>query len=236
MTGTCASQEIDELPWVAKAAAIIRAAGIRPEQGPILNRLTTDPRMTSVWRELKRHQPSRAKGQPPQSQKDIHADAMARTLHLAFRAAADGRTATTVEGPQKKARELHHEAAILRRVAEDVVASVGHAPEYIAEHQNLSQWLADAQALCRVADWRESVAAEIRGNDDPLTISNARGDPLVRGVQITIASFLKEEFGHFLYGTAATLAAVALGLSRAPSARVSRSAFSRPKSRQRSRA
>jgi len=57
-----------------------------------------------------------------------------------------------------------------------------------------------------------------------------------RGVQITIAGFLKDRFGDYLYGTAATLTAVALGLSQTPSSRGSRSAFSVPKAAKRSRA
>ena len=85
-------------------------------------------------------------------------------------------------------------------------------------------------------------SATIRGADDPITITNfSRGDPTERGVQITIAAFLKDRFGSHLYRTAATLTAVALGLSQKPSHRVSRSAFSRsafstPEAAKRSRA
>jgi hypothetical protein len=70
-------------------------------------------------------------------------------------------------------------------VADDVAASVHRAPRYIAERQDLSQCLADAEAVRRVAAWREARATEMRDADDPLTIMNFRGDPLVRGVQIT---------------------------------------------------
>jgi hypothetical protein len=211
----------DDRPWVTEAIRRIEADGIRPEHIAVVDRLTTDPRMVSVWRELQRN--------PASLSPQARFNAMGRTLHATYRSVADKRVATKLAVALETQRRLLREAETLRHVADDIDASVHCAPRYIAERQNLSQCLADAEAMRRVAAWREALAAQIRGEDDPLTTMNFRGDPLEGGVQITIAGFLKDEFGDYLYGTAATLTAVALGLAKAPSARISRSAFSRRK-------
>jgi hypothetical protein len=208
-------------PWVIEAVRRIEADGINPEHIAIVDRLTTDPRMGSVWRVLQRH--------PASLSPEARFNAMGRALHVTYRSVADKRMATKLAVVLETQRRLRKEAETLRHVADDVVASVHRAPRYIAERQDLSQCSADAEAMRRVAAWREALAAQMRGEDDPLTIMNFRGDPLARGVQITVASFLKEEFAAYLYGTAATLTAVALGLAKVPSARISRSAFSRKK-------
>ena len=225
-------------PWIIEAVRRIELDFCpTPEQRAILDRLLDDPRMNSVWRELKRHiaRPRAAWSASP-ALPDVPADAMAETLHFIFRTARDQRTAGKLDETELVRLALLQEAETLRRVADDITTSVRVAPRYITDTTDLSQCLADADALRRVAAWRESLAATIRGADDPITITNSRGDPTERGVQITIADFLKSRFGDYLHGTAATLTAVALGLSRTPSPRVSRSAFSAPKAAERSRA
>jgi hypothetical protein len=235
-----------------------------PDQRAILDRLLNDSRMNSVWRELRRHptRPSSAWSASP-APPDVITGVMAETLHFTFRVAQERRTAGKLDPAEAKRITLLQDAETLRRVADDVVASVRAAPRHIVEADalrradptylsqlladpdvvrrigdtpDLLQFLADADALRRIAAWRESLTATIRGADDPITITNARGDPTERGVQITIANFLKNRFGSYLHGTAATLTAVALGLSQTPSPRVSRSAFSAPKRPGRSRA
>lgn len=208
-----------------------------PERRAILDRLLSDTRMNSVWRELRRR-PARARAAwvASPSLPDVLTDAMAETLYVTFRIAQEQRTAGKLDETEPVRLKLLEEAQTLRRVADDLTASLRAAPHYIADTTDLSQLLADADALRRVAAWREFGAATIRGADDPITITNSRGDPTERGVQITIADFLKDRFGDYLYGTAATLTAVALGLSQTPSSRVSRSAFSVPKAAKRSRA
>jgi|GEM_PF-3332057 len=208
-----------------------------PEQRAILDRLLFDTRMNSVWRELKRRPAqARAAWSASPALPDVLTDAMAETLQFAFRTAQDQRTATKLDEAEALRFSLLQEAKTLSRVADDVTASVRAAPRYIADTTDLSQFLADADALRRIAAWREALAATIRGADDPITIANSRGDPIERGVQITIAAFLKDRFGDYLHGTAATLTAVALGLSQTPSPRVSRSAFPAPRAARRSRA
>jgi len=226
------------LPWVVETVRRIEVDfHPAPEQRAILDRLLTDARMNSVWRELKRRPAQvRAAWSASPALPDVLTDAMAETLHFTFRAAQDQRTAGKLDKAEARRLSLLQEAKTLSRVADDVTASVRAAPRYIADTTDLSQFLADADALRRIAAWRESLAATIRGADDPITITNSRSDPTERGVQITIAAFLKVRFGDYLHGTAATLTAVALGLSRTPTPRVSRSAFSVPKVATRSRA
>jgi hypothetical protein len=225
-------------PWIIETVRRIKQD--RPptaERRVILDRLLADPRMDSVWRELRRR-PVRARAAwlASPALPDVLSDAMAETLHFTFCTAQDQRTAGKLDEAELTRLALLEEAATLRRVADDIVASVRAAPTYVADTTDLSRYLADADALRRIAVWRESLAATIRGADDPVTIINSRGDPTERGVQITIAAFLKDRFGDYLHGTAATLTAVALGLSQTPSPRVSRSAFSGPKAAKRSRA
>jgi hypothetical protein len=225
-------------PWIMETVRRIELDfHPTPEQRAILDRLLTDTRMDAVWRELRRRPPrARAAWSASPALPDVLTDAMAGTLYFTFRIAQDQRTAGKLDETEPVRLKLLEEAETLRRVADDLTASVRAALRHIADTTDLSQFLADAEALRRVAAWRESLAATIRGADDPITITNSRGDPTERGVQITIASFLKDRFGDYLYGTAATLTAVALGLSQTPSSRVSRSAFSVPKAAKRSRA
>jgi hypothetical protein len=222
------------LPWVIET---VRRIDVdfhpTPDQRAILDRLLTDARMDSVWRELRRRPPrARAAWSASPALPDVLTDAMAETLYFTFRTAQDQRTAGKLDETEPVRLKLLVEAETLRRVADDLTASVRAPPRHIAD----TQFLADADALRRVAAWRESLAVTIRGANDPITITNSRGDPTERGVQITIADFLKGRFGDYLYGTAATLTGVALGLSQTPSSRVSRSAFSVRKAAKRSRA
>jgi hypothetical protein len=210
------------------------------EQRAILGRLAADPRMRGVWAELtRRRRPSRDFVHPARQPKhvpllppdDAQENALAELLHLALRTAADERAAGKLSEVEQTQRALRQEAQTLRRLADDLTASVAAAPENAPNIPliDLSQYLADAAALRRVAGWREALAAAGRGADDPLTITNSRGEPIRRGVQITIACFLLTRFGDRLDGTAATLAEVALGLNKkgSGSRRASRSALSR---------
>jgi hypothetical protein len=104
-------------------------------------------------------------------------------------------------------------------------AAVADAPERephipLAGLDQLRNAAAGARFL---AVWLERDAARIRDADDPLTISRERSDPVVQGVQATIAAFLEDRFGTPLYGTAGTIAVVALGAAESPSAQVGRS-------------
>lgn len=202
-------------------------------------RLATDTRMQHVWAHLsRRKRPAgnfyyTVQAHPYYahlSPSEAHASALGEVLFAIFCIVRDNRKAGKLDEAEATKQRLLDEARTLRRVANDLIASICAAPHYVAAQVDLQQHAEDAEALHRVAIWRESLAADIRNADDPLTISNARGDPLARGVQIDIACFLKERFGDHLHGISGTLTAVALGLAEAPSASVSRSAFLEPNS------
>lgn len=163
------------LPWVMEAVRRIEVDfHPTPAQRAILDRLLADARMNSVWRELRRC-PARARAAWSASPElpDVLTDAMAETLHFTFRTAQDQRTAGKLDETEPARLALVQEAEILRRVADDIAASVRGALRHIADTTDLSQFLADADALRRVAAWRESLAAKIRGADDPITFTNS---------------------------------------------------------------
>ena len=212
----------------ARVAAKWEGVAQTPKQKEILLRLTTDQRMKRVVAELTRR--DRARGaflhparhppdRPHRTPEDDQIAAIEEAIHFAYSAAADQRTAGKLAEVEQTRSRLLHEATVLRSVADELVASVRRYDPY-----DMSK-IGDATALRRVADWRVALAATLRGADDPLTIEHDRGDPLARGVQINIAIFLDDRFGDHMHGTAALLAAVALGLEE-PSPRVSRSALS----------
>lgn len=201
------------------AAIVLRIVrdGLPDREADILTRLAIDPRMKLVWQELKRRtRPDQryvhpATPPPHAPERDEHGRqgaALAETLHFAFCAARDQMRVSKVEESERRRQEVLAEAVTFRR------AAVLLPPP-------------DAETFVRVADQWEGLATEVRAADDPMTVANDRGDRLARGVQIIIAGFLLERFGDRLGRTAATLAAVALGLkSNKVSERVSRSAFS----------
>ncbi|WP_148360637.1 hypothetical protein [Acidisphaera rubrifaciens] len=149
-------------------------------------------------------------------------DALARTLYFVYRSATDQRRVSKADDLAPLIAARLAKAQALRDVAAELRSAVRLRPDLA-----IPQHSADAEALERVAAWHDRQTATIRGPADPLTITNDRGDPVVRAVQADIAGQLYDLFGDRLDGTAATLAAVALGVTTSP--RVSRSAFSRPK-------
>lgn len=100
----------------------------------------------------------------------------------------------------------------MREIAEDIVETS------IEQH---------AATLRLIADWHDQFVENLIPDTDPLIIKNERGNPVIRGVQITIAAHLRDVWGAGMDRTVKTLAEVALNQST--SERVSRSAFSRPK-------
>jgi hypothetical protein len=69
---------------------------------------------------------------------------MAETLRFTFRTAQDQRTAGKLDETEPVRLALLQEVEILRRVADDIAASVRDAPRHIADTTDLSQFLADA--------------------------------------------------------------------------------------------
>jgi hypothetical protein len=221
-------------PWAQEGIATgvlhIKRACSTPEQHAILLRLETDPLVPKVWRELtKRKRPSgeffypakRSAVPKASTQIEAQAEALARTLWFAFCAARDRITVSKSAEVDPTRAKLLHEAAVLRDVAQDLFKTNTTNP----------QTMIDVAALCRAARWREKGANALRQADDPLMVTNERGDPVLRGTSIVISNHLIDFFGTPLYRSAATLAAVALGQSDDDTvtmlARAARSAFSR---------
>ena len=193
-----------------------------PSEWALLMRLSTDRRMKEVWIELTRcdrgtgdfvHRALTRQVRTIQDQSDIQNEALGYLLFFTFRAASDQVSVTKFEEQASLRNLAIQRAKILRDTAKDLEPIGARVANEVA-------------VLRRVASWQEQLAETLRGQDDPLTILNDRGDRTARGIQILLAAHLKETFGDHLHGTAARLASVALGLDRLQSPRVSRSAFS----------
>jgi len=226
-------------PWVAETARRIRIDGVRPEAEPILIRLTTDPRMNAVWTQLTRRSRTdptqffypavRDKDGPQLDAEAAQHHAMGMLLFHAFRSARAKRVATPIEEVEALRQRILADAITLRRVADEIKAMVANASAYDRDHFNLAQFLADAQALRRVAVWRDHDAGRLRGPDDPLTTKYKSAHPVAEAVQRDIAGILQTEFGQSMPKQAAIVAAVALGLVDAPKERGSRAALLKSK-------
>jgi hypothetical protein len=221
--------------WTVGQSLAADGYPIKHEQWAILRRLVTDARMLRVWKELTRlkrqgggyFHPAKLRSdkpvfkrrleEPALTQDEVQAEALAELFHFAYCAARDRITVSKASEVEEMKAKLLQRAQTLRDIADDLIAA------------NPADPLDAVDALRRVAAWLEAGAASLRPPDDPLTIQNERGDRVVRGVQIVIAAHLREAFGKPLDGTAATLAAVALG--QETSERVTRSAFSGRKKR-----
>jgi hypothetical protein len=195
------------------------------DHAEILIRLLTDPRMQWVWDELSRLDPNTGDYlhparpppyAPPRSRHASQAAAMGETLHFAFCSARDGRHVTKAEEVDLARAGLLREAAALRKVASE--AALGACDVASAEA---------IKVLLQAAVRKEEDTASLREEGDPATVTRHRGDPRARCVQIDVAIFLQERFANRLDGTAATLAAVALGMPEL-SRRASRSALAKP--------
>ncbi len=222
------SGEIVKIPNVLPGAvraqlAYMLTSPITTDQLEVLKRLARDTRMINVWNELIRtdrktgaflypaqHPAEESFANPAEAQ----AAALRETLHFAYKAAIDRVRVFKPAEIEQKRQELLNNAETFRARAEEL-AQIG------AE---------EVPYILAAATRYEAAAGEVRKDDDPLTISNDRGDRVERGVQIAIASFLLERFGNRLDGVASTLTSVALGTNK-PSARVSRSAFLEAKRR-----
>jgi hypothetical protein len=117
----------------------------------------------------------------------------------------------------------------MRDVANRLFKNSGYYAE-VGQLSTSSDLVRDGTTLGRVAKWLDDAANSLRPEEDPLTITKNRGDPIVRGVLTVISFQLNESFGSPLYGTAATLTAVALGETSVTS-RAARSALSGTKPR-----
>ena len=207
-------------PAVVTQARRIEARNLPDSQWVILHRLATDPRMQNVWRELTRHDRQNGQFLHPAKGQEAQADALGRLFFFSFSAARDeiGVSKPGDDAPLREA--LLKRIATLREIADELTTPELSGPR--------AHW---AAAFRYFAEWLEGGFLTLRPPNDPLMVKKHRGDPVDRGVQILLGAQLEDTFGKRLDGTAATIAAVALGKTKL-SPRVARSAFSGRKTTQ----
>ncbi|MSP02562.1 MAG: hypothetical protein EXR07_16160 [Acetobacteraceae bacterium] len=159
----------------------------------------------------------------PRDQEDEQQAAVREVICISRGAASDRRAATKLAPVTAIREKYQNRSATLEEIAAELIRNA--EAKASADPLQAGMMISDAATLRRVAEWCQTQLRWIRGADDPLTIEHDHGDALARGVQITIAAFLRDRFGAHLHGTAANLTAWALDLDNVPSARVSRSAF-----------
>jgi hypothetical protein len=209
---------------------------LAPGQRSILKRLATDERMQNVWTLLLSRDrgsgqfvyPAARRGGKRPGSKDDQLSALSEMFHFAFTAARDRMMVTKPKEVLQHKKELLENAARLRMLANDLDLARVRGMFGVADPLSETLVKGDASALQRVANWLEHLASAPRRATDPLMIKRHRGDPVARGVQILMATKLKELFGDRLDGTAATLAGIALGIRT--TSRASRSALTKGKS------
>jgi hypothetical protein len=199
---------------------------VRGEGVWVATRFKTDPLLKRVYSQLKQKN-RKTKGyrwrnqhaDPSMDPGEALDDVLARVIHMACCAVRDDRkTNKGAEAGAKKA-EMRNEAAVLRKVADDLVARNPTDPKAYDS----------ASAGYLMSFWWEAGADCLAGPDDPLTIKRDHGDNLQQGVQIHVAETFKYYLGHRMDRLAAIIAGIALG-KPALDASVSRSALTRPKS------
>lgn len=212
-------------------------AVLAAEQRQILERMTSDKRMQTVWSELtRRKRPSRAffhpatlrNGDSTFSSDEAQSEALRELFHFVFCAARDKMSVSKPSDVNEGKELLLRTAITMRSVAQDLELASITGQFGVVSDQDRTLAATNCLSLRMVAGWLDHLAGALRGPDDVLMVTRHRGDPVVRGVQILIAQKLNELFGADLDKTAATLASVAL--KKATSIKITRSARKRRKS------
>jgi hypothetical protein len=223
-------QLIGNLAWmppsVRRGVDRYEAEGLAGEGLEVAARLRTDSRLERVHEQLK--QTDRKTGgyrwcnrlaDPSIDPGEALDDVLGWALYLAARVVRDGIVTDKGSEPVAKKVEMLHEARVMRKIADDLVARNPTDP--LAYER--------ANAVYVVSCWWEAGAYSLRGSGDPLTIERDHGDNLQRAVQIYVAKTFEHYLGHRMDGLAAIIAGVALGKPELD-ASVSRSALTRSKS------
>jgi hypothetical protein len=197
---------------------------------PIFDRILSDSRMTSVYgvllqhdRESGRYRYAAKRGKTNQSAKDAQTAAIGEILKVAISAASDRMSVSRIEEIEEGRKQWKSHSELLRAIAQDMALAAELGILGFESQEARALAIKDAEGLLRVASWLDHLRSATRRSDDPLVVERHRGDPVVKGVQILIASQIEALFGNRLDGTAATLAGVALGAKASP--RASRSAL-----------
>jgi hypothetical protein len=196
----------------------------------VLERLWADPRMQAVYDELLRrdrqtgtfHHPCRNSPED-RSVEEAQLTAIREVLGVVISATAERTTVSKIEDIEAAKLRWGDDADRLRMIAQDIELAAALGSLGISDPLSRDCALQDAKTLRRVAKWLVHLTYATRRPGDPLIVERHRGDPIVRGVQISISLVLEKQFGEGFHGTAATLTMVALGAETTP--RVSRSAL-----------
>lgn len=192
----------------------------------VATRFKSDPRLKKVYSQLKQKN-RQTKGyrwhnlhaDPSMDPGEALDDVLAWVVYLACRVVRDDRKTNKGAEARTKKAEMLDEAAVMRKVADDLVAR--NPTDRIAHERAL--------AVYSVSFWWEAGADSLASPDDPLTIERDHGDNLQRSVQIHTAATFEHYLGHRMDGLAALIAAIALGKPELDGS-VSRSALTRSKS------
>jgi hypothetical protein len=189
---------------------------------PILRRLAFDQRMEAVWSELRKRSKSgrflhqaqpRDKSNPGTDEHRQSAALSEVFLFVLITAYEKYPVVKSDEIEKAKSKTLFHVDA-LRAVASDMDLAIKEGKLGLTEtFESKALAQSDRLALLRVALWLENYTRALRQANDPLMVAKHRGDPLQRGVLISIANKLKQTFGKRLDRTAAALASVALAVT-----------------------
>jgi hypothetical protein len=197
---------------------------------PVFKRLSTDPRMQSVFQQFFRLDRktehflyAAKKRKDPQSREEAQLAALSEVLKITISAASDRMAVSKLNEILDAKRRWNDDASRLRIVAHDLAVAADFGMLGLNDPESLACATRDLRGLLQAANWLDHLALVVRRAGDPLVVKKHRGDPVVRAVQILIGIKLVEEFGQRLDGIAAPLTAVALGAEASP--RASRSAL-----------
>jgi hypothetical protein len=220
-------------PAVRDWVRIIESGAISPmtdEDHAILTRLASDDRMKKVWAELRRrkrpardflHPAMQASRGVQESPTETQERALGQVLFWAFSAVKNKRMTSKPEESDALKEQIFNTVMTISDVACKLPRYVSKHPVIAAE--TLPGIPQTIDALTRTAVFLMRITETIRGPDDLMTVAKSSGDPLAQGVQIDLSDLFNDHFGDHLHGTAATLTAVALGLTQPPDAAISRS-------------
>jgi hypothetical protein len=204
---------------VEQGVKAIGAGRLTPEQVAILTRLASDPRMrhdemeaevrnnAQIWvsagimpehsdEEVEAKLEEAKRKFERQRRQDIQAEAIAWVIPLAFRVVVHPKYSAVIKPTDiaKDRRKLVYQARTLRQAAKK--------PSVRADAL-LQEAISLEEAAANLLTWAEN---------HPLVVQRYRGNRVQRGIQIEIARLLSKLFEISPGRTAATLAAVALGV------------------------
>lgn len=183
-------------------------------------RLANDQRMRAVWNELLRKDRRTGEycraakprsGPSPLTKEENQLFAIQDVIRFTLTAVRDERVVTRPEDIEQSRAHLNSKSDQLVILTNDLRLAIERGQLGIADAPARELAGEHLTALLHVADWLRNLALALRGPDDPMTVQRVRGNPLVKGVQITLASLCTELFGSRLDRTVATIASVAVG-------------------------